>query len=143
VSAGSEGYLASQIQEQQAQLIPRIIHQTYKTRKVKERHLAAVQSWQLNNPNWAYRFYDDTDCREFVVREFPQWIDAYVALPLAVERADFFRLRSPPPSLAHPQSIYLQTSQVVCKRPSILSQTGNRAIVPPSLILLAFSAFSF
>jgi len=77
--------------EQPLKLIPRIIHQTYKTQKVKSKHQLGIQSWKLNNPNWAYKFYDDADCLDLVAQEFPQWFDAYMALPLAVERADFFR----------------------------------------------------
>ncbi len=92
--AGSERlYLVTGLHtsEQPSKLIPRIIHQTYKTEKLKKKHRLGIQSWKLHNPHWTYKFYDDADCQEFVAQEFPQWLSAYKALPLAVERANFFR----------------------------------------------------
>ena len=71
--------------------IPRIIHQTFKTRKLGERQEALISTWKQYNPNWDYRFYDDEQCHNLVAQDFPEWLDAYNALPLPVERADFFR----------------------------------------------------
>ena len=64
---------------------------TVTTRQIRRQHWQAVQSWKLNNPSWEHRFYDDVACKAFVAEHFPQWLDAYNALPLAVEQADFFR----------------------------------------------------
>lgn len=43
------------------------------------------------NPGWELRFYDDQACLDFVQREFPEYLAAYLALPKQVERSDFFR----------------------------------------------------
>ncbi|GAB4818501.1 hypothetical protein N2152v2_005547 [Parachlorella kessleri] len=72
-------------------LIPRIIHQTYKTRQVPERVAQYMGTWQRMNPGWDVRFYDDHDCLDFVRREFPEYLEAYRALAKDVERSDFFR----------------------------------------------------
>jgi hypothetical protein len=72
-------------------LIPRIIHQTYKTRTIPEKARPVVQSWAVANNNWQYRFYDDPACLEFVEKEFPEYVEAYQSLPKDVERSDFFR----------------------------------------------------
>ena len=72
-------------------LIPRVVHQTYKTRRVTRKQEQLLHSWRVRNPLWTFRFYDDAACIAFVAEEFPQWLGAYNALPLAVERADFFR----------------------------------------------------
>lgn len=53
--------------------------------------LISLQSWRRLNPGWEIRFYDDEACLEFVSREFPEYLDAYRALPKHVERSDFFR----------------------------------------------------
>lgn len=37
------------------------------------------------------RFYDDVAATNFVRREFPEYLEAYLSLPKDVERADFFR----------------------------------------------------
>ena len=72
-------------------LIPRIIHQTYRTKVLPEKVRSFMHSWVDANPAWQVRFYDDMACTEFVRREFPEYLDAYVGLPKDVERSDFFR----------------------------------------------------
>ncbi|GLC37790.1 hypothetical protein PLESTB_001477000 [Pleodorina starrii] len=73
-------------------LIPRTIHQTYRTRQLSPTLRAVRQSWaRVNGPGWQLRFYDDEACIAFVRREFPEYLDAYLSLPKDVERSDFFR----------------------------------------------------
>ena len=50
-----------------------------------------MQSWRRENEDWEIRFYDDAACLSFVQREFPEYLEAYKALPKDVERSDFFR----------------------------------------------------
>ncbi|KAG2453558.1 hypothetical protein HYH02_001777 [Chlamydomonas schloesseri] len=51
-----------------------------------------MASWtRVNGPGWQTRFYDDEACTDFVRREFPEYLDAYLSLPKDVERSDFFR----------------------------------------------------
>mmetsp|Transcript_10132 Transcript_10132/g.30353 ORF Transcript_10132/g.30353 Transcript_10132/m.30353 type:complete len:836 (-) Transcript_10132:2926-5433(-) len=77
--------------DDQPPLIPKIIHQTYKSANVPERVKPYMLSWKRFNPGWDIRFYDDAACIEFVSREFPEYLEAYKALPKHVERSDFFR----------------------------------------------------
>lgn len=72
-------------------LIPRIIHQTYKTRQVPAKVRVYMRTWHDANPGWEVRFYDDQDCLEFVKREFPEYLEPYRRLRKDVERTDFFR----------------------------------------------------
>ena len=72
-------------------LIPRLIHQTYKSRDVPEAARRMMATWTDRNPTWRVRFYDDAACVSFVRSEFPEYYDAYVSLPKDVERSDFFR----------------------------------------------------
>jgi hypothetical protein len=46
-----------------AQAIPRIIHQTFRSADLPERIGQASQSWISRNPEYDYRFHDDTICR--------------------------------------------------------------------------------
>ena len=77
--------------DESPKLIPKIIHQTFKTKNVPPKVLALIESWKLANPSWEYRFYDDDACLAFVKREFPEYFDAYRNLGKDVERSDFFR----------------------------------------------------
>ena len=72
-------------------MIPRVIHQTYKSSAVPDGVRPLMASWTARNPGWVMRFYDDATCRQFVRAEFPEYYDAYLALPKDVERSDFFR----------------------------------------------------
>ena len=73
-------------------LIPRVIHQTYRSEAELPPAAARLMlTWRARNPTWRVRFWDDADCLAFVEAEFPRWARAYRALPKDVERSDFFR----------------------------------------------------
>jgi mannosyltransferase OCH1-like enzyme len=73
-------------------LIPRVLHQTYRSKYLPKAAKKLVQTWrEKNGENWQIRFYDDAACLNFVKREFPEYLEAYLSLPKDVERADFFR----------------------------------------------------
>lgn len=73
-------------------LIPRVIHQTYRSKHVPQASKQLMPSWHDKNGDlWQVRFYDDAACMNFVRREFPEYLEAYLNLPKDVERADFFR----------------------------------------------------
>ncbi|KAI8469837.1 MAG: hypothetical protein J3K34DRAFT_385638 [Monoraphidium minutum] len=73
-------------------LIPRVIHQTYRTKRFPRGARPLVRSWRaVNGDAWEVRFYDDVAAVSFVRREFPEYLEAYLALPKDVERADFFK----------------------------------------------------
>ncbi len=77
--------------DESPKLIPKLIHQTYKSSDVPKSVRPFMQSWRRLNEDWEIRFYDDEACFNFVKREFPEYYDAYRALPKHVERSDFFR----------------------------------------------------
>lgn len=73
-------------------LIPRVIHQTYKSRaSLTDRHRAMMKTWEDLNPEWETRFYDDEACDAFVREHFPDYHAAYASLTKKVEQSDFFR----------------------------------------------------
>jgi inositol phosphorylceramide mannosyltransferase catalytic subunit len=68
-----------------------MIHQTWKT-SVLPVNLTKFQiSWRKYNPGIEYHYYDDDDCLTVVRDEFPQYLDAYLSFPQAIQRADLFR----------------------------------------------------
>jgi hypothetical protein len=73
-------------------LIPRVIHQTARTKRFPAAVRPLVRSWRaVNGDGWEVRFYDDVAALNFVRREFPEYLEAYLSLPKDVERADFFK----------------------------------------------------
>jgi mannosyltransferase OCH1-like enzyme len=72
-------------------MIPKIIHQTWKSSNLPEKFQAYQKTWIMYHPQWEYRFYDDAACRAFVQREFPDLLVLYDGCPYPVQRADIFR----------------------------------------------------
>ena len=74
--------------------IPKIIWQTYKdpfdhlSQYIKD----AANTWKKINLNYEYKYLDDKDAREFVLKEFGnEWIKIFDSYPLNVMRADLLR----------------------------------------------------
>nr|WP_246714976.1 glycosyltransferase [Aestuariivirga litoralis] len=70
--------------------IPRIIHQTWKTRDLSQTK-GDVKSWRRLNPDWDYRFWTDADLENFMQAEFPELMEIYRGYPNPVQRADLAR----------------------------------------------------
>lgn len=70
--------------------IPRIIHQTWKTRSVPE-DMGDPHSWITHNPGWEYRFWTDDDLLAFFQQERPDLLDLYLSYARPVQRADLAR----------------------------------------------------
>jgi hypothetical protein len=50
--------------------IPKIIYQSWKTKDIKGKMLDAVNTVKNLNPDYEYKFYDDEDCRKFLLDNF-------------------------------------------------------------------------
>jgi len=72
-------------------LIPKVLHQTWKTKELPAPFDAYRRSWQRLHPDWEFPLYDDADCRSFVASSFPQLLALYDGLPTNIQRADVFR----------------------------------------------------
>lgn len=71
--------------------IPEKIHQTVKNKKGQDAAVVRTEnSWKQLNPSHKYYLYDDTDMKNYVKYNAPQYLDVYDKL-LPVERADFWR----------------------------------------------------
>ncbi len=70
--------------------IPRIIHQTWRDRRIPE-GLGYPKSWIDCNPDWTYRFWADEDLLSFFRTERPDLLDLYLSYPKGVQRADLAR----------------------------------------------------
>ncbi|HSC35960.1 MAG TPA: glycosyltransferase [Thermodesulfobacteriota bacterium] len=71
--------------------IPRIIHQTYKSYDIPSRCESCRESVISLHPGWEYKFYDDSACREAVIRHFPSFLPVYDRAAL-IQKTDIFRV---------------------------------------------------
>jgi inositol phosphorylceramide mannosyltransferase catalytic subunit len=72
-------------------VIPKIIHQTWKTDQVPEEWCDCVQSWKRLNPEWAYHLWTDEEGRRFVAEHYPDFLKTYEGYSYNIQRADAIR----------------------------------------------------
>lgn len=74
-----------------ARSIPRIVHQTWRTKALPPEFARFRASWIARHPQWEHRLYDDAECRAVVQSVGGAWPDVYARLPTDIQRADVFR----------------------------------------------------
>lgn len=72
-------------------MIPRIIHQTWKSRELPEHLRGFAHSWQAHHPGWEYRLWTDADNRAFLARHYPGFLPYYDAYITPICRVDAIR----------------------------------------------------
>ncbi|MBL6750789.1 MAG: cell surface protein [Nevskia sp.] len=72
-------------------MIPRIIHQSWKTADVPPQWQALQQSWKALHPEYSYRFWTDDDNRNFVRHHHPDLISLYDGYAQGIHRAELSR----------------------------------------------------
>ncbi|KAI8475293.1 MAG: nucleotide-diphospho-sugar transferase [Monoraphidium minutum] len=71
--------------------VPRILHQSWKTREVPARFRGFVASWRALNPGWRHVLWTDADNRRLAARRYPWFLGTFDALGRGVMRADAAR----------------------------------------------------
>ena len=75
-------------------MIPKIIWQTYKDPydSLPVYMKDAVKTWRDQNPEYEWRYMDDAQASDFVLKEFGQdWYDIFINAPVGVMRGDIWR----------------------------------------------------
>ncbi len=72
-------------------MIPRIIHQTWRTSEVPERYRDWQASWQRLNPGYAYRLWTNDDIERLISVDFPQWAPLFDSYAKNICRIDLAR----------------------------------------------------
>ncbi len=72
-------------------MIPKIIHQTWKTGEVPERFRASQDSWRHHHPDWTYMFWTDADLDAFVEAKYPSLWPLFQRYPDQIQRVDAAR----------------------------------------------------
>ena len=69
-------------------MIPKILHQTWKTDIVPTGFEGYVQSWRRHNPDWTMMFWNDRMLLEFVATHYPDFLPTFCGYERGVMRAD-------------------------------------------------------
>lgn len=122
-------------------IIPKTIMQTYKTRYVNRNIYNATRTWTLLNPSYKYIIFDDEQCRKFIKNNFqPIVLRTFDTLIPGAFKADLFRYCY----LYKEGGVYTDIDNI-CLAPldNIIAKTDSFVSVkdrPPSTILNAFMA---
>lgn len=73
-------------------MIPKIIHQTYKTADLPWFFKKGQDSVKEHFPEWEYRFWTDVDLHAFVYENYPQYMEKWLSLDRQIKRVDLWRL---------------------------------------------------
>ncbi|MGH7892335.1 MAG: hypothetical protein ACREN0_08705, partial [Thermodesulfobacteriota bacterium] len=57
--------------------IPKIIHQTFKSRDIPQKNVRYREDLIALHPGWEIKLYDDPACRQAVERHFPAFLPIY------------------------------------------------------------------
>lgn len=112
-------------------LVPKIIHQTWKTKDLPE-HLKIMQESVIkNNTDFKYMFWTDEDIRNFIHKNYPTYCKFFNSCEYVIQQIDFFRLLA----LYHYGGIYIdidtlcfQNLSCVTKHPITLIKTKKNPI---------------
>ncbi|KAK6463577.1 nucleotide-diphospho-sugar transferase [Scheffersomyces coipomensis] len=72
-------------------IIPKFIHQTYKTTEIPEVWKAGQQACVDLHPDYQYILWTDQMARDFISEEFPWFLKTWDSYPYPIERADAIR----------------------------------------------------
>jgi glycosyltransferase involved in cell wall biosynthesis len=111
-------------------LIPKIIHQTWKDRRVPFDYLGFVDSWRRFHPNWEYRFWSDEDNRRFIAKHYPRFLARFEAYAEPIQRAQAVRCFL----LEHFGGLFVDLDVRACKsiEPLLAGKTCVAGLARPS-----------
>lgn len=106
--------------------IPKIIHQTWKTKILPEKYKEYSKRWQLLHPDYEYILYDDKDLEDLVRKAFPNYLDFYInGISSNIERVDFARYVM----LYSKGGIYADIDTIPIKNFDILLENYNKILL--------------
>lgn len=74
-------------------MIPNILWQTYKTKKLPKDALFNLKSWVTKNPGLSWHYMDDVEVKKFFEETFSdEYVSMFNELPVPVMKADLWRI---------------------------------------------------
>lgn len=92
-------------------VIPKIIHQTYKTEDIPEHWQAGQQACIDLHPDYQYILWTDEMARDLIAEHYPWFLDTWDSYPYPIQRADAIRYFA----LVHYGGVYIDLDDG-CKR---------------------------
>ncbi|KAJ5763427.1 hypothetical protein N7533_002108 [Penicillium manginii] len=83
--------LNTSLTDQRPQMIPKIIHQTYKDENIPEVWLAAQKSCIDLHPDYEYILWTDEKSRDFIAAKYPWFLKTFDSYAYPIQRADSIR----------------------------------------------------
>ena len=71
--------------------IPKIIHQTWKTKDIPEKWKLSEQEWKRLHPGWIHHVWTDEEIRNHVATRHPDLLELHDSYPYPIQRADMIR----------------------------------------------------
>ncbi len=72
-------------------MIPKLIHQTWKTKDAPARWKPFIDKVQYLNPDWKYQLWSDDENDAFVKSEYPEFYEVFTGFSRGIMRADVIR----------------------------------------------------
>src|SRR5690349_8393884 len=72
-------------------MIPKLIHQTWKSSEVPHKWIPFVEKVKQLNPGWSYQLWTDADNDIFVKTHFPEFYPVFKGFSREIMRADVIR----------------------------------------------------
>lgn len=72
-------------------IIPKIIHQTYKTEAIPEKWAPLQKSCKEGNPDFQYILWTDESAEQFIRENYDWFLETYLNYPYTIMRADVIR----------------------------------------------------
>ena len=73
------------------QMIPRIVHQSWRSKRVPDNLVQYAASWRTKQPDWQYVLHSDMDNANLVAERYP-WLASFFSTLTGIQRADVSRL---------------------------------------------------
>jgi mannosyltransferase OCH1-like enzyme len=73
------------------QLIPKIIHQTFKNTSIPEHWTEPVAKCKELHPDYEYMLWTDESARDFIAEHYPLFLPTFDGYPYTIQRADVIR----------------------------------------------------
>jgi len=72
-------------------IIPRILHQTWKSEELPPTFKKWVSTWKERHPSWQHILWTDEMNRKFIATDFPWFLETYDAYETNIQRVDAAR----------------------------------------------------
>jgi mannosyltransferase OCH1-like enzyme len=81
-----------ELKEEESSMIPKIIHLTWKSKKIPKKYRSYLKSIIRFHANWDIKIWTDRSMYQLVIENYPKYQKPYNSYSNMIQRCDFFRL---------------------------------------------------